>query len=173
MGAFWMLDADLGARFLATSAEARLVFPGEWLQDVVGQDTLPLPRSPHGSSSAQEVSAFHPCLSFPPFKSISVQGRVWGESAACVLPPGGQIDTLSPPHGHVTCPGMASAAAAPMHVLWGTGQLRARGQQCLARCHHQPRDQRTARVGSDCPLCWLPGGGRKKRCWMWRKARGR
>lgn len=75
--------------------------------------------------------------------------------------PRGQTDTLSP-HRHVTWSGMLDwLQLQPPPCTYPLGDRpvpgRARGQQCLAGCLHQPRGQGRARVVSDCPLCWLPG----------------
>lgn len=150
-GAFWKLGADLGAHVLADSAEARLVFL------VSGCRTWWDRTQPLGSHSAQEFSGFcqgHPCLSFLPFKSSTVQGGVWqgvGESAACVHPQGTNRHAVPPRTGHMPGDvGQDSDAAAPEHVP-SSGPCQGPAGPA--------QGQGTLRVGSDCPLCWPAGEG--------------
>lgn len=125
-------------------------FPAEWLQDMVGQVTAP--RSPRGSSPAQELSGSHRGPPVPQFPSLRKQHSARGCLARrggnqlLVSIPRGQTDALSP-HGRVTCPGMlARLQLQPPPCTSPPGDRpaprRARGQRCLAGCPHQARGAR-------------------------------
>lgn len=123
-GAFWKLDDVLGAHFLVTSAEARLVFLVSgcrtWWDRTLcppqptrvrfctgGQRFPPGPEATRASVSL--LSKASQCK--------GVSGKARGNQLLVSFPRG-QTDTLSPPR---TCHmpgdvGLASAAAAPMHV---------------------------------------------------------